>query len=102
MKPRRREHIFSKARMTARRREQIFRVLDGSVDQRLLQLCYHLDHHKRADEIFDFMARQNLVGRNLLAKIEEEDEGRFVFTALTRIVNLMEKETRPMYVGRDF
>jgi len=48
------------------------------------------------------MYRQRLVGRNLLSKIEEEDEGRFIWTAMTRIVNMMEKETRPMYLGRDF
>ena len=90
------------ASITPRRREQVFRVLDGCNDERLLRFCYHLDQHYRSDEIFDFMYRQRLVGRNLLSKIEEEDEGRFIWTAMTRIVNMMEKETRPMYLGRDF
>lgn len=89
-------------RITQRRRDEIFAVLDGLMDQRLLNFCYYVDHHKRAGAIFKFLLSNGFTGQKLIELLEQECEGKYVFTLVTKVVNMMEREERNLLMGKDF
>ncbi len=84
-----------------KRRELMFRVMDGHYD--LSPLVYQIYCHIQCDDILRWLLASRLTGQELRKWFQIECGGSFVFM-LTSVVKRLraDLERKPMIVGKDY
>ena len=86
--------------ITPSRRELMFNVMDG--DNRVLPMLYQLNNFQRCDEIFRYLIRNNLTGRELIFWFNETFQGSFL-NLVAHCLKKIDRDVmrRPLHYHKD-
>jgi hypothetical protein len=91
------------SQMSERRRQKFLRVIDNSPKSKMIHYMYMLDHFTRCDDILDWLISHHLTGDKFIEFVDREFDGK-VLTMSSLVLKYLnrEKETKPIYAGKDY